>query len=164
MCKFLLITFLFCFISCSTSKESMSVYNTNDINRLVALSGTIKTEYTKTEYGLNTFRITNIRLKDSLTMLNISSISIKYSQDTINSNEYFYGNSIELPDSCIIFSKDDYKATNDQVTSTLLFYFFNKVRPLNFHFSTYKPITEKTKKVNDSTWIYKSVHQLVVVH
>lgn len=136
MCKFLLTTFLFGFISCSTSKE-MSIYSTNDIIRLVALSETIKTEYTKTECGLKTYRITNARLKDSLTMRNISSISIKYSQDTINSNEYFYGNSIKLPDSCIIFSKDDYKATDEQVTSTLFFYFFNKVRPLNFHFSTY---------------------------
>lgn len=165
MYRFLLITFLFGFISCSTSRESSrTVYNINDINSLLALNETIKTEYPRTECGLNTIRIANARLKKSLNMLNISSISIKYAQDTLNSNEYFYGNTVKLPDSCIIFSKEEQKTIDAQITSTLLFYFFSNKRPIDFRFNTHDPITEKTKKINDSIWIYKSVHQLIVIH
>ena len=94
MYRFLLITFLFGFISCSASRESKTVYNINDINSLLALRETIKTEYSKTECGLKTFRIANAMLQKSLNMLNISSISIKYAEDTLNSNEYFYRNTI----------------------------------------------------------------------
>ncbi len=164
MCKFFPIFFFFAFISCSTLKESRAIYNSNDIDKVLALSKTVRAEYSKTECGLNTFRVANTYLKDSLTWLNISSISIKYHGDTINSEEYFHGNSKPLPDSCIIFSKDDYKSNEAKVTTTLLFYFFGKLRPLNFRFSTYEPLSEKTKKVSDSVWIYKSVQQLVVIH
>jgi len=164
MCKILLTTFLIAFISCSTSKKAAYIYNANDIDRLVSLAAIIKTQHPKTECGLKTFRIANTDLKDSLNRRNIFSLSIKYFHDTINANEYFYGNSIQLPDSCIIFSKDDYRANENRVASTLLFYFFGKVKPTDFHFSTYEPIREKTKKINDSTWIYKSVHELIVIH
>lgn len=164
MCKFFLTTFLFAFSSCSTSKGVRSSYSYSDIDRLVSFGTIIKTQYPKTECGLKTFGITNTILKDSLSKQYISSISIKYSLDTINSNEYFYGNSKQLPDSCVIFSKDDFQTEVDRTTSTLLFYFFGKVKPTDFRFSTYEPINEKTKKVNDSIWIYKVVHQLAVIH
>lgn len=164
MCKFILTVFILCFISCSTTKDSIYSYDAIEISRLTSFGKTIQTEYTKSECGLKTSRITSRMLRDSLTLQNISSISVKYSYDTVSTNEYFYGNNIKLPDSCIIFSRDDYKANSNQVTSTLLFYFFSKTKRTNFHFNTYKAIKETTQKINDSIWVYKSVHKLVVTH
>lgn len=130
---------------------------------LVSLSSIIKTQYSQSQFGLKNFRVMNDTLKDSLNSRHISSISIKYSNKTLNPNEYFYGNNTLLPDSCIIFSKDEGPDNEAKVTSTLLFYFFSKIKPSDLNFSTYEPISEKTKKISDSTWIYKSVHQLIVI-
>jgi hypothetical protein len=164
MFKLFLTVFIFAFISCSTSKVVTSFDSANEIDRLVSLGTIIRKQYPQTECGLKTFRIGNADLKDSLSLRSISSLSIKYFHDTLNSNEYFHGNSMQLPDSCIIFAKDDFRASEDRVASTLLFYFFSKVKPIDFHFSTYDPVSEKIKKINDSTWIYKSVHKLIVIH
>lgn len=164
MCKLYLLSILsFILLSCSTSKEIKSLYSSNEIDRLVSLGTNIKMQYPKTECGLKTFRVKNIDIKDRLSRLYISDISIKYFHDTLNPNEFFYGNSSQLPDSCIIFSKEGPLDSKARVSSTLLFYFFGKIKPLDFHFSTYKPIREKTIKISDSTWLYKSFHQIIMI-
>ena len=159
MHKLVLIAFVIVAATCSTQKKITNSYK--DIDALVSLASYIKTQYPKDNCGLQAFRLANKNLVDSLSRLGISSISIKYSSDTINAGEYFYGNSQRLPDSCIIFRKDDHNSMDKKIKSDLVFYFFAKSKPISFKFSTFKPITEITKKINDSTWVYQSVHQLI---
>jgi hypothetical protein len=149
-------------ISCYVPKNTRLSDNEKIATRLVALAPIVISEYKSTTFSIRAHRVKNSKLKDSLDILNIYSLAIKYTKDTLHPlslQEYTYGNNTLLPDSCIIFSNSE----NDgrQERSTMVFYFFGKTKPKDFIFKTYKPIKEKTTKINDSTWTYKSIHQLI---
>jgi hypothetical protein len=163
MFRFYLTLFLIIVTSCSTSKPVASFGNDNDIEILISLGQRIRNRFPLTECGLDISRIADADLKDSLKQSNISSLSIKYFHEAISSNEYFYGNYTKLPDSCIIFSKESFRANDEKLALTLLFYFFGKTKPADFHFNTHNPDKERTTKINDSLWVYSSVHKLIMI-
>ena len=161
VCKLL---FLITFISCSVSKPAISFKRQDEINRLMLVSATIIERFPKSIFGLSTFGITDTAVKDSLEQLRISTLSVKYSNDTVNVNEYFYGNKNQLPDSCIIFEREYHATSEDRIASSILFYFFGQVKPLNFQFTTHRAESESIRKISDSIWVYNSVHQLITIH
>ena len=163
MNKYFLISSIVFFISCLTSKESTTIdHNENNIiaSSFIGLAPTILNEYKKTNLKLNTYRVANKHLKDTLSALGISSIAIKYFNDTLNPKEYFSDNTIKLPDSCIIYQQEDIDFNKKKSKLKLFFYFFGRIKPMKFKFATFDPLSEQNTKINDSVWIYKAVYKL----